>query len=396
MKISIATDVLQLSNNIKSNDIGILITGDFCPKLRIAELIDVLDFKSIFNDFMEFSTEAALSVTNLECPLTNQNNPIIKAGPVLKGPIETAEALKYAGFKLVTLANNHIMDHGKKALIDTIELLEREGINYVGAGKSIHEAEKPFYFECQGSKIAILNITEHEFSIASDKEAGAAPLDEVRNYYNIIKTKEKSDFLILIIHGGHEGYNLPSPRMKKVYRYFADIGADVIVGHHAHAFTGYEIYNEVPIIYNIGNFIFDRKKIIDDSWHIGFAVFLFIKENNLDHIYLIPYKQCKEIPGVHILHSEELLEFSENISRLNGIIVDSETLLNEFNSFVRSRKVYYLSTFLGLNKFSRKLLKLNIFNRFLFKKRRILNHLNHIRCQSHCDILTDCLKQESK
>ena len=62
----------------------------------------------------------------------------------------------------------------------------------------------------------------------------------------------------MIVHGGHECYNLPSPRMQKQYLFYADQGADIVVGHHTHCISGYEVYKGVPIYYSLGNFCLPR------------------------------------------------------------------------------------------------------------------------------------------
>ena len=98
------------------------------------------------------------------------------------------------------------------------------------------------------------------------------------------------DFVLVIVHSGHEQYEYPSPRMVDTYRFFADLGVTEIIGHHPHCASGYEIYNNVPIFYSIGNFILIGKteKI---QWYKGYSVKLSISKDSVDNFSLIPYKQ---------------------------------------------------------------------------------------------------------
>src|SRR5690606_32678577 len=102
-------------------EIKILISGDFCPVGRSKSNIDKEDYKTLFGGFENYSQKADLAITNLECPLTESNSPIVKTGPNIKSSINSLAALKYADFDVVTLANNHIMDYGSEGLKSTIE-----------------------------------------------------------------------------------------------------------------------------------------------------------------------------------------------------------------------------------------------------------------------------------
>ena len=108
--------------------------------------------------------------------------------------------------------------------------------------------------------IFIFNFCENEWSIAESDNPGANPMDIIDNANQIKYARELADYVIVIVHGGHEYYNLPSPRMQKQYRFYADQGADIVVGHHTHCISGNEVYKGVPIYYSLGNFIFTKNK----------------------------------------------------------------------------------------------------------------------------------------
>ena len=89
-------------------------------------------------------------------------------------------------------------------------------------------------------------------------------MDIIDNTNQIREAKASHDKVIVIVHGGHEYYNLLSPRMQKQYRFYADQGADIVVGHHTHCISGNEIHNGVPKYYSLGNFLFTGRSTIED------------------------------------------------------------------------------------------------------------------------------------
>jgi hypothetical protein len=370
-------------------ELKILITGDFCPVNRIELLSIQRNHKSIFNDFLPLVQNSDIAVTNLEAPLYNGLSPISKTGPVLKVPVEIVNSLKFAGFNLVSLANNHIMDHGNKGLVSTINTCEKNGIDTVGAGPSLSGARKIFYKEVKGKKLAFISFAENEWSTADKNRPGANPLNVIDNYNDIKTAKNNSEYVFVIVHGGHEMYNLPSRRMQSTYRFFIEAGADAVIGHHAHCYSGYEIFKGKPVFYNLGNFVFDNPKYIDSIWNNGFAVEFTIRENLSFNI--IPYKQCGSIAGVNLLNDSEKIKFDSSIENLNKIISDEDLLEIEFEKYFQSVKNLYIAYLEPYSNFIlHGLHKRKLIPSFFRKKKKEL-YLNLIRCESHRDIFQKIL-----
>ncbi len=374
--------------------INILITGDFCPHNRIEKLALKSNFNAIFNDFLDVFEGNDLNVTDLECPLTLSKKKRPKTGPHQKAHPKCIEILKYANFGLVTLANNHIMDFGHDGVRETIDLCNEVGISTVGVGMNTNKDKqdyyrKPYILDKNGKRIAILNISDNEFLTSPDSDLKANPIHPINNFYDIQKARIENDFVILIVHGGNEFYPLPSPRVKQLYRFFIDAGADAVVSHHTHRFSGYEIYNQKPIFYGLGNFIYDWPGKINTGWNRGYVVKLILSDT-ID-FKIIPLKQCNEIPGIFHLNDQEKKVFQNELLSLNSIIADEQRLEKDFRSYCKSVHPMYdafIEPYFG--KFITALRKRGLFPKLMSRRKRLLL-LNIIRCESHREVLMNLL-----
>jgi len=311
----------------------IIIAGDFCPQNRVAELIEKEDFQAVFGNTKDILSKADYRIVNFECPVCKGGeSPLEKQGPNLCCTGKGVEAIKWAGFDCVTLANNHFYDYGDAGVKNTIEKCAEVGLDTVGGGMSLKEASAILYKKIEGKTLAIINCCEHEFSIASDNHGGSNPLNLVQQYYAIRQAKEKADYVLVIVHGGHEHWQLPSPRMKETYRFFIDAGADGVVNHHQHCYSGFEMYNGKAIFYGLGNFCFDRRGNWGQKWHEGLLLMLTFEEGKVGY-EIFPYQQCLENPSVVFL---EKCAYDIKIVELNKILRDDKRLAEETRKYYAS------------------------------------------------------------
>lgn len=311
----------------------IIIAGDFCPHNRVAKLIENSDFQTVFGKTKDVLSEADWSIVNLECPVCwGGEKPIAKQGPNLCCTEKGVEALKWAGFDCVTLANNHFYDYGDAGVKNTIEKCEQECLDTVGGGMSLKEASTILYKKIGDKTLAIINCCEHEFSIATEIHGGSNPLNPVQQYYAIKRAKESADYVLVIVHGGHEHWQLPSPRMKETYRFFIDAGADAVVNHHQHCYSGFEVYCGKPVFYGLGNFCFDREGKWGAKWHEGFLLMLSFDDGNVGY-EIFPYRQCLVEPEIEFLAEGA---FDAHLSELNNIILDGKRLALETEKYYAS------------------------------------------------------------
>ncbi len=363
------------------SSINLLVTGDFCPQGTVSEMISKGNYDRFEGEIIDEIRRADFSLVNLEAPIVGNYSPspILKHGPNLKAPDNTVNVLEYMGFNMVTLANNHILDYGEDGLNNTISQLNKTSLKYVGAGKSLEEAKKTVYVEIKGKKLAFINCCEHEYSIACAMGAGANPLKPIQQYYDIIDAKRIADYVVVIVHGGIENYQLPSPRMKETYHFFIDAGADVVINHHQHCYSGYEKYKGKLIFYGLGNFCFEWSNMLS-SWYEGIIPIITLDEQL--SFRLIPYCQCKD-EIIRNMNSEEERAFNDRLDELNAIIKDSKKLI-EFHTDLMERTMdNYEFIFSPYSiSFTIRLFKKKLLPSFI-RKRKWLWLQSSIQCESH-------------
>lgn len=366
----------------------ILVAGDLLPFGRVANLFDQKRYEEVLGQVRGIIKSADYSIVNFECPICKGGEaPIEKLGPCHKCTDSVIGAIQYAGFCGVTLANNHFRDFGDKGCENTLRLLDANGLDHVGGGMNAAEAAHVLCREIKGEKLAIINCCEHEFSIATEQSAGSNPLNSIEQYYAIKEARSKADYVLVIVHGGHELWQFPSLRMKQTYQFFIDAGADAVVNHHQHCFSGYEIYKDKPIVYGLGNFCFDKQDYFKGLWEYGYMVEI---DTDTNAIALIPYEQCKEEPTIKLI--DDKTRFNEQINKLNAIIVDSGRLAEETNNYYnRKKKRVAISLEPYDNKLLKSLYSHNILPSFITKKKKLFLY-NMLACESQQDILLHYLR----
>ncbi len=360
----------------------LLIAGDLTIQDRAAKINwDSAALQRSFGEVKGIIERCDHALVNLESPITENSEPYLKDGPTLKNPYEVFDVVRYCGFDTLTLANNHLKDYGCQGVIDTIAFSKQAGLNVVGAGIDIAEARKPLILDEDNCfKVGIINVCEHESSIAS-VEAGANPLDLGNLFYDILDLKNKVDRVIVVIHGGREHYQFPTPRMKKAYHLIADYGADVVVNHHQHCYSGFELYKGKPIFYGLGNFFFDRSSKRNDKWNEGLLLQLDLTKDNVD-FRLVPYKQCNGEPVIKCIYYDDI---KCSIEELNMIIESDNKLENEFLRLVSSSKPLWPFIPLKAKPF-RALYVRGFLPEMLSKKAKVVMR-NAISCETHREVL---------
>lgn len=279
-----------------------------------------------------------IKVLNFEVPVSVSNAVgIHKSGPVHSQSPLSPQWVKEKGFNLVTLANNHSLDYGQEGVKATLESFSDINITGVGTYESAYDVS---IIERNGEKIGFLGLTHKEFGcvdVESGNLIGTAMLTSPKAIESIITTRPKIDRLFVIAHAGVEYMDAPLPEWRELYKSFINLGADGVIASHPHVPQGWEIYNGAPIIYSLGNFLFEVPKLEerDKRWTKSLMVII---DTSADTIDVIPLKYDFYLHKVDIDMSNETIE---NIRYLNSLIKTDET----YSEFIQNTNQQLLSTY---------------------------------------------------
>lgn len=241
-------------------------------KLLFAGDYNLQDFKYVrfSEELNRLISENDLRLINLEGPLYSSEISIMKKGPSVCNPVGTMDFLVSNGFNLFALANNHIMDYGSEGLSNTIDVLEKSGKGYFGAGKCVKEAYMSYDYE----NVSIINGCQAEFGVLKSgiDGFGYAWINSPMIDKMIIEKKRQNKIVIVYAHSGLEGVFGPLPEWRERYRALIDIGADMVVAAHPHTIQGIEEYKGKKIYYSLGNFCFDSSDDFSSKWNNGMIV----------------------------------------------------------------------------------------------------------------------------
>lgn len=377
-------------------NISVIFTGDFSPCGRF-ESIAMSERGSIFGDLVKNISASDLSFVNLESPLCSSGKPINKSGPNLKAHPDCINALVGAGFDIVGLANNHIMDYGQEGLEETLLNCKKKSISVCGASFNIKQAREAAVVERKGLKVAIVAVAEHEFSIAEVKKPGAAPLNHIDNSRQIKALRDEADLVFITIHGGNEYFPYPRPGLRQTCQFYVEQGADAVICHHAHVPGAYEFHQGKPIVYSLGNLLFDHPAP-PDGWTRGYALRLEYSTETkklIDH-EIIPYTQSIDQGGVVMMQEKEREDFLEVLSGYGRTLADPEEYAKEWSTFCASKEAFVLLKMFVPFQF-RGLGKLNKFfpiTKLFLPQSSIAARKNLIQCESHRELILEILSKK--
>jgi poly-gamma-glutamate capsule biosynthesis protein CapA/YwtB (metallophosphatase superfamily) len=221
-----------------------------------------------YTDLKDALQQPDITAANLETPITVRGEEQKKEYTYRSHP-DALKAFKEAGFDVVGLANNHIMDYGTDGLLDTLKHLDKQGILRTGAGKNAKEAYTPAVVEKNGVKVAFLSFS-HKVPDASWKAGVNKPgttelYDPKKAMETITDVKKDADLVVVMAHWGVEREDKPQETHRTMARAFIDAGADLIIGSHPHVLQGLENYKGKWIAYSLGNFLFTTNAY-EPSW----------------------------------------------------------------------------------------------------------------------------------
>ncbi len=197
---------------------------------------------------------------NFEFPFRPPGFPAEELDPagslsVVPGP-DGAEALRRAGFDVLNLAANHVLDAGSMGLDYTQSCLREAGIRTGGVGYSQAEARRMEVIECDGLTFGFLCYAEDSNWLLGATNPGPAYYELATVLEDVRTHRDEVDILVVSIHGDLEFLPVPAPVRIANSRLIAGAGADIILEHHPHVPQGVEMADGALIAYSLGNFVF--------------------------------------------------------------------------------------------------------------------------------------------
>jgi hypothetical protein len=198
-----------------------------------------------------------LSIVNLETPVGSPGRPEVKTY-VFLAPESLLPALESGGADVVSVANNHGMDHGAGALLRTIDLSRKHGLAPVGGGADRSSAYRASLHRARGRTVAVVGVTR-VLSAGWDARPGragvASAYDEAAVVDAVRAAEHVADVVVVAVHWGIERDRCPDPHQRRLTRLMVDAGTDVIAGHHPHVLQGLDPGPRAAVAYSLGNFV---------------------------------------------------------------------------------------------------------------------------------------------
>jgi poly-gamma-glutamate synthesis protein (capsule biosynthesis protein) len=254
----------------------IVMTGDL--------VLDEPGADRLFDQVRPVLAAADVAIGHVEVPHTDRGVESVGDVPAPAAPPENLGAVARAGFRMASLAGNHIHDRGPEGIADTADGLRKLGVAAAGAGANLADARRPAIIEARGRRVALLsyNCVGPKGGWAAEKRAGCAHVRVISHYEmdnanpggppeaytfatpdtveamqaDIEAAKAQADIVVVSLHKGlvHQPAKLAMYE-RPVARAAVDAGADIVFGHHAHILKGIEIWRGKPIFHGLGNFV---------------------------------------------------------------------------------------------------------------------------------------------
>lgn len=365
--------------------VRLLFCGDLVPSELLASRLATGDTDGL-RRFRVMAAGADLVIANLEAPLTDAVQRSAKAGGAhLRGPVGLASWIGGLGIKAVTLANNHILDYGAPGLTDTLRSCQAAGIATLGAAMSAEDAARPLLLPTRHGTIGILAAAEREFNVCPTTGATANIYNVARTARQVRELRRTCDIAILVLHGNNEFAAQPRPMLHEEIDFLLEMGADMVVCHHAHCVAPLRVQGGKVVAYGLGNFIFPRSRPSHADWHVGALLEVTVSPERRIAAELVPFAQ-----GLG-----DVLDFSSEAARahvagLPSVAEHQTTWQRRTAGEARTAIIELLWPFPAAHRLGR-------LGRHLagaLPTRLLLRLLNRLQCPSHLEAAVAALRHE--
>lgn len=256
-------DLLRVSRHPHQADL--IVGGDVMLGRTVGEQIQ--SGADPFAGIRRYLDGVPWTFVNLECVVSDRGTATAGKQYCFRAPLQAADALVSAGISAVGLANNHAHDFGSVALTDSIARLKASDITVVGAAETPERAYAPQFFTTRdGEKAALIALTDLEGEQNSVGLAMASDRDRVARA--IAEARETARFVLCLMHWGDENSPRVTERQRELARWLIDHDVDAVAGCHSHCLQPLDFYHGRPIVYSLGNLVFDGAPGLE-SWNRG-------------------------------------------------------------------------------------------------------------------------------
>jgi poly-gamma-glutamate synthesis protein (capsule biosynthesis protein) len=278
----------------------ISLTGDVMLGRLVNSVLSFDRYTYVWCDSLQLMREADLSLINLECVIASKGTEWTRTWKPFhfRAALEAIEVLKTASIDYVSLANNHTLDYEVEALMEMLDLLDKNRISHSGAGRNLREAADTAVLEMNGMKIGIISLTDNqpEWEAKADSPGvNFIPITledgyEARLEECVKNARNRSDLVIVSSHVGPHFRERPSQAYVNFAHKIIDLGADIYWGHSNHMPQGIEIYKKKVILYDCGDFVDDYA--VDPYYRndLSFIFLVNLKGESVSSIELVPIK----------------------------------------------------------------------------------------------------------
>ena len=335
------TEMTEIVTEPEVDDFTMFFTGDvmlqYCRGIYAEKGIKGLITEYIQQEMIN----ADMTMINNEFPFSTRGEQAPDKQYTFRVEPGYVSALLDMGVDVASLANNHALDFGPDALIDTFATLDDAGVAYVGAGETKERAEEAVFVEAGGRKVGVLSasrvIPVVEWNIENCQPGLFCTYDSTRLVQRIKEIETQCDYVVVFVHWGKEKKAYPEEYQHNLAKQYIDAGADLVIGNHAHVPQGIEYYKGVPIVYSLGNYIFNPN--MTDTYALK-VVWDVAGESQLQ---VIPVDTRDYLTGE--LKGDEAQAFFDYLEGISfGVQIDENGMVRQKQKTTSERKSFFYKT----------------------------------------------------
>ncbi len=324
--IGLILSIININFKPNTNDSHIVIKKDKEYNLSLIMVGDALIHGAVYKDaysngtydFKKMLTYIKPIVKPYDLAFYNQESIIggkeigLSTYPTFNSPDEIGEAMLDAGFNLISLANNHTLDRGERAITHSLAYWASKDVMVAGSYPSEKDRQELNIKTKNNISYTLLAYTTltNGIKVPIGKEYYVNVYDKKKVKADILRVRDKVDILMVSMHWGNEYVHTPSPEQEEMAEYLSSLGVDIIIGHHPHVIEPIKIINNTVVIYSLGNFISAqdtvskltgmmasvniKKKVTNDQTTISYSdieasLIYTYYDRKVSHFKIIPY-----------------------------------------------------------------------------------------------------------